>query len=174
MKTPYRLEVLKRLCDLLEHEYVNEELTFDLRGAVVRGRNILGEETKPLPFLSILEAPRPDVANYAAEDGPFRSDNWTLLIQGRVLDDKLKPSDDAYYLCAAVEERLSRIVLMEPTRGKPVYPEHHMLGGLITSFHVAPPVVRPPEDKISASAFFFLPVRVGMAVDMRSPYTPGS
>lgn len=172
--TPTRLLVMQRLCALLEETplVVNGKST-DLTGAVVRGRNIIGEEQKPLPMLSILEAPRPDVASFAGEEGFMRHDKWTLLIQGRALDDKLNPSDNAYWLEAAVEERLSQIMATKRS-GSPEFPAVYMLGGLITTFEIAPPVVRPPDDKVSAAAYFFLPIRVGIAVNVGSPYTSGS
>lgn len=168
---PTRLLVLRRLQALLEGPLLVEGEAVDLFGAVFRGRNLIGEERKPLPALSVLEAPRPDMADYAGENSFMRKDRWTLLITGMVQDDKLNPSDPAYHLCAAVEERLGRVVAIAPQSGKPLYPEHYMLGNLITGLEVAPPVIRPPDDKVSATAFFFLPIRVGIAVPVGRPYT---
>lgn len=173
MNVPTRLLVMQRLCSLLEDEPLEiNGVMVDMKGAVARGRNIVGEEVKPLPFISIMESPRPDVATYAGEDASYRKDHLVLLIQGRIIDDKLNPGDTAYWFEAAVEERLSRIIAVKPASGKPLYPEHHMLGNLISALEIAPPVVRPPEDKISSSAYFFLPVRVGIAVRLQNPYTP--
>ena len=139
----------------------------------MRGRHVIGNEQTPLPALAILEAPRPDVADYADEEAFMRHDKWTLLIQGRALDDKLNPSDTAYWLEAAVEERLSQVIATKSS-GTAKYPAVYMLGGLVTSFEIAPPVVRPPDDKVSAAAYFFLPIRVGIAANVGSPYTSGS
>lgn len=169
MKIPTRLVVVQRLCSLLETvEFKGESL--DLEGSVFRGRNIFGDESKA-PALSILEAPRPDFATYAGEEQFMRKDSMILMIQGRAIDDKLNPSDNAYWLSAAVEQRLSRVTAVK-SGGRPLFPEDYLLGNLITSMEVAPPVVRPPEDKVSSSAFFFLVLRVGIAVAISDPYTP--
>lgn len=168
---PTRLLVLQRLTELLEGPLTVEGVEVDMTGAVFRGRNLVGEERKAGPVLSILEAPRPDVASYAGENAFMSSDRWTLLITGMTGDDKINPGDPAYYLCAAVQQRLHRIVAVKGTSGTPLYPEHYMLGKSITGLEVAPPVVRPPDDKVSSSAFFFLPVRVGIAVNYGEPYT---
>ncbi len=166
---PTRLLVVQRLCTLLETlEYKGQAL--DLTGKVFRGRNILGD-TDGAHTLAILESPRPDFALYAGVDLEARKDKLTLLIQGRAPDDKLYPGDSAYWLCAAVEERLGLIVQTSSKSGRAVYAEQYMLGNLITDLEIAPPVVRPPEDKVSSSAFFFLVIRVGIAVEIGKPYT---
>src|SRR5690606_4287447 len=108
-----------------------------------------GAEVKPYPAISILEAPRPDIAVFAGEEGFMRKDRWTLLIQGLAEENLLNPSDSAYYLCAAVEQRLHRIQAVKRASGAPEFPEDYMLGNLITALEIAPPVVRPPEDKVS-------------------------
>ena len=168
---PTRLLILQRLQALLEGPLVFKEQPLPMEGKVFRGRNILGDESAG-QSLSILEAPRPDFAYFAGEEKMMRKDKLTLLIQGRTPDDKLNPCDNAYYLCAAVEERLNRVIA-ERSAGRDggLYPEHYLLGNLITDMEVAPPVVRPPEDKVSSSAFFFLAVRVGIAGEIGRPYT---
>lgn len=169
--TPTRLLVVQRLCSLLEELEVNGAYV-DMVGKVFRGRNIIGEEVQA-PALAILEAPRPDFATFAGEEHFMRKDSMLLMIQGRADDDKLNPSDNAYWLAAAVEQRLSRVIAQKKSgmNGGGEFPEHYMLGNLITKMEMAPPVVRPPEDKVSRWAFFFLVLRVGVAVDIRSPYT---
>lgn len=174
MNIPTRLLVLQRLQALLESTPLTVNGTaVDLDGHVFRGRNILGEESPSDDgfTLAIVEAPRPDVAVYGGDEGSFRSDSWTLLIQGTCPDDKLNPSDTAYYFYAAVEERLSQIIATKPGRGTGQYPEHFLLGDLVTSMEIAPPVVRPPGDKLAAKAFFFLPIRLGIATKLGEPYT---
>lgn len=175
MNIPTRLLVLQRLTTLLE----GIEVTFDggapisLVGRVVRGRNIIGDETEA-PFLSMLDAPRPDTPEYAGAN-QMRKDDWTILISGIAPDNKANPSDNGFWFVAAVEERLGLVTAIHKTRGTPLYPEHYMLGAggedLITKLEVAPPVVRQPDDKLSSSAFFFLPIRVGIAGAVGKPYT---
>lgn len=141
--------------------YVND---LSQPGRVIRGRNLIGEEARSNgPLLSFLEAPRPDVASYAGSWEEMRKDAWTLLLQGIVEDDIENPTDPAHVLADEVERHLSRMIASKSS-GSPKYPEEFLLGGLITELQIAPPVVRPPEKGISAAAFFFLPVRVGVAV----------
>jgi len=170
---PTRLLILIRMQSLLRGITPANGYGFDLSGeqSVFRGRILLGAEIKPLPVLSLLEAARPDAAAYfMGEWNDTRDEKWTILIQGVIEDDPIKPTDSAYYLEAAVEKRLS--LISETTQhGTPVDEVNFMLGGLINEMEIGPPVVRPPEDKISATAFMFLPVRVGLARPIGNPYT---
>lgn len=172
-KTPYRLAILQRLTEHFEALTPVNGYTSDLTGRVIRGRIVIGTEEASggkLPLLSILESPRPELATYTGEWGSMRSEYWTLLLQGLVRDDGRHPTDPAYILAAEVEEHLARIVDVRPETGKPKYPNEHLLGGLITGLDIAPPVVRPPEQGVAASAFFYLPVRVGIAGKIGQPY----
>lgn len=168
---PHRLAILMALTEHLKGITPGNGYDHDLSQSVYRGRNILGADVRERPILSILEAPRPDIAIYTGEWEAWRAESWTLLIQGISRDDKYNPSDSAYYLCADVEKHLGRLVSVRSQTGSPAFPDEHLLGGLITGLQVAPPVVRPPEDRVSASAFFFLPLRIGVAVDTSRPYT---
>lgn len=171
--TPLRLQILWSLTELLEGVNPDNGFTYDLRTRVYRGRDLFGEETKPraTAALSILEAPRPDFAIYTGEWGDMRLDQWTLLLQGMCPHDLLQPYDSAYFLHAEVERQLAKVQQVRLETGKPLYPQYHLLGGLITSMEIAPPAVRPPNDQPSATAVFYLPVRVGVAVSSTQPYT---
>lgn len=171
MKIPTRLLVIQRLCDLLTSEPLEVHgVMVNLTDKVLRGRSVIGDDVAT-PTLAILESPRADFAVYSGEEEIGRKDNLTLLVQGRIDQDMLTPGDEAYWFAAAIEERLSRVLEVKPSNGRPLYPEHYMLGNLITKLEVAPPVSRPPEDKASATAFFFLVLRVGIAVEIGKPYT---
>jgi hypothetical protein len=171
-----RLHLLQALQLQLEGITEFNGYDFDLSGKVLRGRTLI-TVTQPdeckcgLPCLSIVESPRPDFSIYAGEDDVFRKDTWVLLIQGLVLDEKqtMQPSDKAYELAAAVEERLSRINAVNATNGDDLYPDEKI--PLINKLQIAPPVIRAPDGQVSALAFFFMPIRLEVAVDSRSPYT---
>lgn len=170
---PLRLAILQALTAHLEGITPANGYTHNLANKVYRGRNLVGADLRERPALAILEAPRPDIAVYTGEWNDMRKDEWALLIQGMAEDDKRNPSDPAYYLCAEVEQHLSRIISTRQHTGRPCYPDVHMLGGLIVSLEIAPPVVRPPEDRVSTTAFFFLPLRIGVAGETGQPYTAG-
>lgn len=150
--------------------------TNDLRNKVYRGRPLLGADIvnkDELPVLSLMESPRTDIATYTGEWDAIRHDQWTLLMQGLVRDDKLNPTDHAYELCAEVEMHLARLVAVKRATGTPLYPNEHLLGGRIASLEIAPPIVRPPELGVSATAFFYLPLRAGVVVDSANPFMAG-
>jgi hypothetical protein len=169
---PTRLLILQRLQALLSTiTDIGLDDPVDMADKVFRGRILLGADVKPLPVISILEAPRPDAAaSHSGDWDDIRYDGWTLLIQGMIEDDILTPTDKAYYLQAAVEAKLAEITAVNEI-GNPAYPDAFYLGGLITKFEIGPPVVRPPENQVSATGFFFLPVRVGVVGDPGKPYT---
>lgn len=162
---PLRLSILIALQEHLSGINMIDGYNYDLRGKVYRNRILLGEDvTSKPPAISIVEAPRSDIAIFTGEWGDIRRDQWTLLVQGIVVDDKTdNTNDDAYYLCQDVERRLHRLIATKEQTGRPEFPDEHLLGGKITSVEIAPPVVRPPEAHISTMAFFYLPVRLGIA-----------
>ena len=159
MADSYRLQVLKALSAHLEAVSTSE---FNLAGCVFRGRAFFGDDS-PETMISILEAPRPDVPTYAGTNREASLEQWQLLLQGWTKDDIVNPTDPAYGLMDAVEQRLGRIIATSPNTGSPLYPDEYMLGNLIASFSFGPGVVRPPTEGPSGKAWFYLPVRVGLA-----------
>ena len=164
---PKRLAVLQALQRLLEQISTNDGDGFDMAGNVVINRLLFGPDHTAVHenTLSIVEAPRPDFAVFAGE-GEGRADKWTLMIQGVTPDDKTADTELLpYYLCQDVERRLLHITETRSS-GSPKYQDDYMLGGMISSVEVAPPVVRPPEAQVSSHAFFYLPIRLGIAVEI--------
>lgn len=160
---PKRLAVIVALQNLLSKISTADGDKFTLAGKVYRNRVLLGAEvTERPPILAILEAPRPDIASFAGDENSYRRDSWTLMIQGIAADNRKDSTDDVYYLCQDVERRLSRIQETKDS-GNPKFKDDYMLGGMITSVEIAPPVIRPPEAGVANNAFFYLPIRVGMA-----------
>lgn len=162
-----RLRILRALTKHLEGINGVDPYQFDVSETVYRGRDMFGPHD-PLPALSILEGKATDYGTYADDNNSVRKDEWLLLVQGWVKDDTLNPTDPAYELLYDVELRLSDIVA-EDHKGKPKFPGIYLLGGLISSLRLASPVVRPPEEAMSARAFFYLPVLVGLKTDLTKP-----
>jgi hypothetical protein len=161
MADPHRLLVLKALTAQLNTITVANGYRFDIGANVFRGRSVFGEND-PEVMLSLLESPRPDNAIYASDD-TIRVEKWSLLLQGWCPEDPANPSDNAYLLQDDAESCLGQIVAVTPNTGKALFPQAYLLGGLITSFTFGPGVVRPPLDGVSSRAFFYLPLRVGLA-----------
>lgn len=165
----YRLRVLKALTTQLERITVTNGYDYDLEDKVHRGRTLFGAEAlADVPFLSILESPKPTIGIAAGEQKVKRSENWLLFVQGWAQDDKANPTDPAYALMAAVEECLGEVT--SEVNGDPEFPASYLLGGLITGMTVGPGLCHPPQADLSSKAFFYLPVEIGLAYDVRKPY----
>lgn len=159
-----QLRILKKLSAHLEGTSGYEPLK------VIRGMSVISAK-EAANVLSILEAPRPVIGQGAGEQNLVRQELWTLLIQGWPVDDKENPSDPAYAMKAAVEQRLSEIVKevsdgSGAMRKDPLY----MLGGDIGSMIIGQGVVRPPEDAASRLAMFYLPLILEITTDVSNPY----
>lgn len=168
---PFRLAVLKKLCELIETTDGPDHTgrPFDLTRKVFRGRVEFGTETA-LPAISVLESPNPDLGIFAGNK-EVMAEKWVLLIQGWALDDKANPSDPAYYLAAAVTQKLALTSLMKSDgSARPVNKQFYQLGDLAVDVEIGPSVVRPFDSKTSSRAFFYLPIRVGLARSVSEPY----
>lgn len=166
-KPPRRLAVLLKLQALLETISKSQGALWDMAGKVYVNRSLLGADVsdKP-PCLAIIEAPRNDFATFAGESAFNRADKWTLLIQGIVADDKTADTEQLpFFFCQDVERVLMCISEVKGS-GNPKYPAWYLLGDMISSVEVAPPVIRPPEPGVSSHAFFYLPIRLGLAVEI--------
>lgn len=163
----YRLKILQALTAHLEGIKPSEGFSYDLQGAVFRGRATFGAND-PETMLSLLEAPRPDIGTYFAESN-FRVEEWPLLLQGWTKDDPANPTDPLYTLMAEVENRLAAITRVRGDDGKPVDAYAYLLRGALgqaqglTDFKFGPGVVRPATEGVSNKAFFYLPLQVGIA-----------
>jgi hypothetical protein len=93
------------------------------------------------------------------------------MIQGWPVDDPENPSDPAYELLALVEMRMARLVAEAPNgREGGLYPGEYMLGGELSSLIIAPGIVRPPEDAASRLAMFYMPLVLGVKLNVADPY----
>lgn len=165
-----RLEVLKALTAHIENTVsIDNGFKHNLSKKVFRGRDRFGNDyASKRPFVSILEAKASDYGLPANEEETVRLDEWILLVQGWAVDDMLNPTDPAYDLVADVERCLAMLIAKDE-QGQPLYPGIYRLGGKIAKLTLAQPVVRPAEDGLSDSAFFYLPIRIGLKVDIRQP-----
>lgn len=165
-----RLRVLKALTAQLQRITPANGYDYDLANKVFRGRTLYGNEALNLvPFLSIIEAPKPAYGVAAGEDKVKRTEPWLLFVQGFVNDDKLNPTDPAYQLMAAVEKCLGEVTSM--INGDEEFPDRYHLGGLIGGMVYGPGLCHPPQADVSSKAFFFLPVEIALTYDVRKPYT---
>lgn len=167
---PKRLAILLALKSLLEGVSEADGDAFTLAGKVYLNRSLLGadvNEMPNLPAVAIIESPRSDIAGYAGPESEMRRDNWSILVQGISADSRrVEKSNDVYYLCQDVERRLHRMQAEKPGSGRPLYPEHHMLGGMIASAEIVPPIIRPPENGVANNSFFYIVIRFSVAMEI--------
>lgn len=135
---------------------------YDLSGKVFRGRSRFGAD-EPLPFVSILESLRPDQQPIPAGEGNRRRlDDWELLVQGWVDENREFPTDDLYNLKAAVEKRLAEVSVESN--------EVYRFGGLIDKMRIGPGVVRAATPQVGGAEAFYLPLLVTYAINLADPY----
>lgn len=173
MADPFRLRVLKALCDQLKtikpaNGYTNDlsDYTDDAgRPAerVSRGRTVFGDND-PLPMLAILEEARPSETSNGSSNAPVAMNQFRLLIQGFVPDDRAHPLDPAYHLSAEVTK-----ALVAAKKGGNILG----LGGVapcVTAMSIGQPVHRPGDDDVSAVAYFLVPVTLTLAENLETPF----
>lgn len=155
-----KLEIMQALTALLEGTD-----GYDLTGRVYRGRKTVSEYDA-LESMSILEAPRESPADGVGYERESRKlFAWRVNVQGWPREDTLHPSDPAYLMAAAVEERLARISACQPVSstgngGDPVYPDDYLLGRRVHSVDVGDSIVVPPTEGLSKFAFFYIPLTI--------------
>lgn len=170
MSDSRQLDILKALTTHLEGMTVAGGYGFNMQGRVFRGVAQWGAEM-PLPCIGLIEAPVPDERPRAAgHERAYRAEDWTILVQGWVEDVSVHPTDPAYDLKAYVEQRLGEIMAIDEKKGTPLFPSAYRLGGRINRLTIGPGVVRPPQEKVSAKAFFYIPVVLNIAVAPTAPF----
>lgn len=163
-----KLQVLKALTAHLEGITRANGYQHDLNGKVFRGRAVLGANEQ-VPMLNILETPSPLDGLFADEQKTLRRDTLVLLVQGWAEDDARNPTDPVYPLLADVQRRLSDIVSLDEGSNRPRWPGVYMLKGLISDMDIGQDAVRPAQEGVSAKAFFYMPIRVTLPVNLIDP-----
>lgn len=170
-----KLNIMQRLTRLLEGitdftyvdvDGVERTVTYDLVDKVYRGRRTI-PSADAAGCMSILEAPRPSTGSPAGRDGQARTSDWQLLVQGWPVEDRMNPSDPAYVMAAAVEQRLARIYAVHDASeggdpGGPVHPDDYLLGRTIHGITVSDSLVLPAQENLSVVAFFYIPVTLSL------------
>lgn len=173
---PFRLKVLVKLTELLQgvqRSMPGAAATYSYNlapdddfpdGRVLRGRVAYGSDD-PLPMLAIVEDPK----QLERDAVPLRETDaspgdWDLLFQGFIKDDPVHPTDPAYFLAADTVAKLSEANVIRNILGlgykKPA----------VEQLHIGAPVIRPPDD-ISATTYFWLPVRLRLVEDSSNAFT---
>ncbi|MEP2533553.1 hypothetical protein [Shimia sp.] len=163
MNDPFKLKVLKALTAALEEITTANGYQHDLDGKVFRGRLMFTQDDK-LPFVAVNEPPKAPDEIETPNGSAAAKTSHALLIQGFAQDDNLNPTDPAYYLVADVQQRLSE----EKVRADGY--DILGMGSRISAIHIGQPVVRPPDAAVSDTAFFWLPVTLEYAENLKNPF----
>ena len=164
---PFRLRVVKALCQVFEGITVANGFNFDMEGRVFRGRLFFGDND-PIPMISVLEAPLPDEPDFTPAAGDIWTGTWRFMIQGWVTDDPKNPTDPAHFLLADVKKALAieRKNMIRPGLG------NNLLGmeGRVLDLVIGANVVRPAEEHVNDYANFLLALTLEIAENMADPY----
>lgn len=173
---PFRLKVLSRLTDLLQTvsrampdapAIYSYSLASDADfpdGRVLRGRLIYGADD-PLPMVSLIEDPKQLERDAVPDKETAAPGDWDLIVQGFIKDDPVHPTDPAYFLAADVAAKIAE-ARQDPRNILGFGPKKPTVDQL----HIGAPVIRPP-DEFSATAYFWLPVRLHLVEDSTSAFT---
>ncbi|TGW04399.1 hypothetical protein EN788_52920 [Mesorhizobium sp. M2D.F.Ca.ET.145.01.1.1] len=117
-------------------------------------------------MLSLLEDPRSREPVDGAMASGLSTNQFRLLVQGFVEDDKDHPLDPAYRASADV------IAALVKTR---VAKDYNILGlgsvaPCVIAVQIGEPVHRPPDDEVSAVAYFLVPVTLILAENLETPF----
>ncbi len=158
-----KLKILKAMTTSLQGITIANGYRHDLATSVFRGRLVYGDGD-PVPMVSILESPipldqidPPDATSHASGD-------WELLVQGFCVDDRVNPTDPAYPLMGDVKKALIAERMTSAGQFNTTGP--FGLGDSITKMYIGQGVVRPPEDHVSAKAYFWLGVRLSIVENL--------
>lgn len=179
---PFRLAVLRELCEQLkdvnpDRGFIHDLRDFDADGRterrVFRGRTRFGAGD-PLPMISVLEDTRQDPTNAPpTTTSTVGMVEWQIALMGFVEDDMDDPTDSAHFLSAEIMQRLGEIRAQGPdhstaTRG-------NILGfgdecPCVNQVAIGQPVVRPAEDGVSVVAFFFIPITLTLIENLTDTF----
>lgn len=158
-----KLTILKGLTTVLEGITPGNGYDYDMTGKVFRGRRLFGNET-PSPFLSIIETEMgDDNAHYHGRFDVIRAEEWPLHLQGWLTPDDEQPTDNLYNLLASAEKRLATEVMIDTAT-------NYNLGGLILRMRILPGMVLAATPEIGGIECFYLPLLLGVAIDLRDPW----
>lgn len=178
---PFKLRCLYALTDALKTITKADGYHFDLADftddegvameRVFRGRAWFGD-SDPIPMVSVLEAGDPfdTVAETETNSKSVMESDWTLNIQGFLVDDKTHPTDPGYLLLADIRRVLAR----EAARKGAMPHERNPLGlGLgknkIVRLSFGSGTVRPADD-VSAKTWLWLPATLRIVEHADDPY----
>jgi len=158
---PKRLRILRALTEKLTEITPTNGYQTNVSENVYRGRARFGEGD-PVPMIAILQSPRTLDIPPSPGAGAIRKTPLELLIQGFCVDDFQHPTDPAEVMMADTKRCLAEIIA---ALGKRPY-----VWNEIETLSIGPGVCRPPDEEISAVAYFWLSVTIEFTENVTDPY----
>lgn len=146
-------------------------------GTVDWGREGFGPDEAKETIISFIEPPKPVEIDAPPTNSPVRQYEWTIYIQGILVDNIKLPTYPAYELVAELKHVLNELV--EANSGMAVNnilnlgPAAQKGRGDRNNIHrilIGAETVRGPGDH-SRYTFFWLPVHFGIVEDLKNPRT---
>lgn len=176
MLDPFRLRVMKGVCDVLKsitvaNGYAHDMADFqDSAGRtaerVFRGRDFFGDND-PLPMLSVLEDPRSPEAMNGPTTSAKSQNTLRLLIQGFTKDDKSHPLDPAYRLSA---DTIKAIAAAKRSDTGVLGLNRPLRAPCVMAVSIGQPIHRPGGDDVSDHAYFLVGLTLLLAEDLENPF----
>lgn len=156
-----RLQVKKKLTEILKRITVANGFQHDLANSVWRGRMAISESE--MPCLVIVDV-IPEESSYAGSS--VHRSNFEIGIKGFSKPDMLNPTDPAENLMADIKKALAP-AMDDGGAGQPS--ADFCLGGLVGSVQVDTGVVFPPDNG-SDAAFCVVKVSLDFVERVEDPY----
>ncbi|WP_191569207.1 hypothetical protein [Paracoccus yeei] len=174
MPDPFRLRVMKAVCERLKTITPANGYEADLSNftdeagrpaeRVFRGRDLFGTND-PKPLLAVLEDPSVPESNNAPMNSPNATNDFKIMIQGFVQDDKFHPLDPAYRLSAEVVKCLAGA-----RDGRFSVLGFGSRAPCIMKMTIGQPIHRPGSDEYSDTGYFLIRVTLTLAEILDDPY----
>lgn len=172
-----------RCPDQIINPETREPYAWDFRKRVHRGKTILGNgKNESPPSITLIETDRPIPGLHIPDDPNPRIESLGIYIQGFAPDVAAHKSDSAYLMMGQVQQLLGRITAKDPAKGinsgLPLYPDDYLFGlrsgstneRLLTDLTIGAGTARPPNENVSPTAFFYIPLVAKFKFDPLSPW----
>jgi hypothetical protein len=168
MSDSKRLQIQKKLTELLKTITIANGYSHDMANSVFRGRVLMDAEDMALmPIISVLEEAPKGIQDYPGT-GNASAMSWALYISGWVKPDPLNPTDACHALMGDVKRCLAAVRFVPKPHERGLYPDA-MLGGLITKLVIDGGFCRPPDEKSYGASYFILPFTLTYIEDTENP-----
>lgn len=146
-------------------------------GTIDWGRESFSQDEAEGTLLSFIEPPKPVDIPEAPRNSKVRTYEWTIFIQGMMVDNLSRPTYPSYELVAEIKKHLFELVELNSGQAisnilnlGPTAQKQRGNFNNVSDLVIGGETVRGPGDH-SRFAFFWLPIHFTITEDMKSPRT---